>query len=422
MHAILVSLGTGGDVFPYLGLGSRLKSRGHRVTLVTDEHYESLAGEHGFAYRALLSGQEIDELLADPDFWHPIKGPIIASRWGVGFIGRQYALLAEIASEDGAGDAVLVASPGVFAARLVQEKLSKPMASVILQPMMVVSSLAPPVMPGGFTLPRWAPRPAGKLYWRLIDGVGDLLLGRHLNRIRESLALKPVRRIFQWWLSPQLVIGMFPEWYGQPQADWPPQLKLAGFPLYDGRAEGSLSPELLEFCRAGRPPIAFTFGTGMMHAERWFRAALEGCRILGERGIFLTRYRHQLPASLPPFVRHCEFAPFQQLFPLCAAVVHHGGVGTGARALAAGAPQLIIPQAYDQPDNARRMKRLGVGDWLRPGRRSSSRIARALAELMTPQTGERCRAVAANFASQDALETAAKWVEELAHHAPGSRR
>jgi len=80
-------------------------------------------------------------------------------------------------------------------------------------------------------------------------------------------------------------------------------------------------------------------------------------RRFGGRGRFLTRYPHQLPAPLPPFVRKCAFAPFTELFPLCAALMHHGGIGTTARALAAGTPQLILPLAYDQPDNAARVKR-----------------------------------------------------------------
>ena len=245
---------------------------------------------------------------------------------GSAFLGRQYALLAGLTAD---GDAVLAASPGVLAARLVQERLSRPMASVVLQPWMIPSTTAPPVMPGGMTLPRGAPRWAGNLYWRLLDVVGRLLLGSRLNRLRASLGLKPARRIFQWWISPERVIGLFPEWYGRPQADWPPQVRLAGFPAFDGGRAYDLPPDVREFCRAG-PTVAFTFGTGMMHAERLFRVAVGACRRLGVRGLLLTRHTGQLPDVLPPFVRHCEFASFQQLFPLCAAVVHHGGVGTVA--------------------------------------------------------------------------------------------
>jgi UDP:flavonoid glycosyltransferase YjiC (YdhE family) len=280
---------------------------------------------------------------------------------------------------------------------------------------------APPVMPGLVSLPRWAPHTIGKLYWRCWDFAAELFVGRPLNRLRASLGLKPVRRIFCWWLSPELVLGMFPNWYGPPQADWPLQMRLAGFPLYDGRPHSSLPCDVREFCSAGEPPIAFTFGTGMMHAAHLFRAALEACQLLGKRGLLLTKYRGHLPVPLPSSVRHVEFAPFQQLLPLCAAVVHHGGVGTVAKALAAGTPQLILPFAFDQADNAVRVKQMGVGDWLKPHQRSGVRIARALTPLLTPAVRARCCATAARFGNEDALENAAQWLEELAHRGLGAR-
>jgi rhamnosyltransferase subunit B len=418
MHAILVSVGTDGDIYPYLGLGARLRARGHRVTLVANEHFRALAAEHEIAFHALVSDEETRDLLANPDFWHPLKTARVSSQWGIRFLERQYTLLAELASDS---DTVLAASPGVLAARVVQDKLARPLASIVLQPWLIPSVFAPPVMPGGITLPRWAPRSVGKLYWRLWDFAAEFLVGRSLNRLRASLDLKPVRRIFCWWLSPELVIGMFPSWYGPPQADWPLQTRLAGFPLYDGRPRSSLPCDVREFCAAGEPPVAFTFGTGMMHAADLFRAALEACRLLGTRGLLLTKYQGHLPVPLPPFVRHCEFAPFQQLLPLCAAVVHHGGVGTVARALAAGTPQLILPFAFDQADNATRIKRLGVGGWLKPGRRSGAQMAKALTRLMTPATRGRCCAIAARFGNDDALENAAQWLEELAHRGLSSR-
>ena len=184
--------------------------------------------------------------------------------------------------------------------------------------------------------------------------------------------------------------------------------------MFDGGYADGLSSAVLEFCRDGKPPIAITFGTEMWHAAAVFRAAVEACRILGLRDIFLTKYPQQLPSPLPAFARHCEFAPFRHLFPQCAAVLPHGGVGTTAKALAAGTPQLILPFAFDQMDNATRVRQLGVGDWLKVKRRDGAHIAKALTKLTTPQTRDRCREVAARFRTDDALDTAAQWVEELA--------
>jgi len=113
-------------------------------------------------------------------------------------------------------------------------------------------------------------------------------------------------------------------------------------------------------------------------------------------------------------VHHCAYAPFQELFPRCAAVVHHGGIGTTAKALASAAPQLVLPLAFDQPDNASRVRRLGVGASLGPRHRNGERLAQALAKLIAPETKTSCDAVAACFTHPDPLDVAAEWVEALA--------
>ena len=410
MHAILASVGTDGDVFPFVGLGITLRARGHRVTLVANEHYQASAARHGFGFRALVSNQETHELIGNPDIWHPVKSAFLGARWGRRNLRRQYELLSELARDE---DAVLVAYPPVFAARLVQEKLARPIANLVVMPWLILSMCAPPAMAGGLQLWDKAPRWLVNLHWKLLQAAANLLIGRDVSRLAQSLGLKPIRNIYRWSFSPQLAIGMFPDWYAPPQPDWPPQMRLAGFPLFDGGGERDLPQNVLEFCRAGQPPVAFTFGSGMMHGAQMFHEAIEACRLLGERGLLLTRFAKQLPAPLPPFVHHCEYAPFRKLLPHCGAVVHHGGVGTTAQALAAGIPQLILPMAWDQPDNAKRVKRLGVGHWLSPGS-SAARMAGALTGLMTPETRTRCRSRAAVFGNGDPFEITAQWIEKLA--------
>jgi len=271
-------------------------------------------------------------------------------------------------------------------------------------------------MPGGLTIPKWLPHPLRKLYWLAVDTAAYALLAPSLNRFRRDLGLAPVRRVFRWWLSPDMVIGLFPEWYAAPQPDWPAQIRLAGFSRFDG-VRRELPEDVQRFCEDGSPPIAFTLGTGMTHAADFFRTAVAACDTLGARGLLLTKYPDVIPAGLPPLVRHCTFAPFRQLLPLCGAVVHHGGVGTTAAALEAGCPQLILPLAWDQPDNAARVSELGVGLSLGLRRRSSEHLSDALSRVMTPEVGDRCRAIANRASGQNGLELAATWVEELAARA-----
>jgi rhamnosyltransferase subunit B len=416
MHAILATLGTDGDVFPHFGLGVKLRARGHQVTMAAPEPYRELAADLGLGFCPIVTAEEVDRMLHDPDLWHPLRSGRMMARWGTGFLRRQYDLLAELARAPGS---VLVANPGVLAARLVQEMRICPMASLLLQPGLLPSLSSPPEMPGGLTLPRWAPRPVGGLYWTAVDAAAFLLMGGPLNRLRAALGLRPVRRVFRWWLSPELVVGLFPEWYAAPQPDWPPQLRLAGFGRYDGGRGGELADDIRSFCQTGPPPVAFTLGTGMTHGAEFFREAAVACGSLGVRGLLLTRYSHQIPAQLPPGVRHCAFAPFRYLLPLCAAVVHHGGIGTTAAGLVSGTPQLVLPMAWDQPDNAARLEALGVGARLGPKRRTAEHLAGALSRLLSPEVRTRCREVAGMVGEVDGLEVAARWVENLAAPDPG---
>jgi UDP:flavonoid glycosyltransferase YjiC (YdhE family) len=413
-HFVLASIGTDGDILPYLGMGTTLRARGHRVSLLATEDYREKAQDLGLEFRPLASKEENRQLLGNPDFWHPIKGGMVGAKWGAPLVPRHYAILSELARDD---DVVFVSNPGVVAARVVQEKFGRPLATPMLQPGLIQSCTAPPALPAAPALPRWAPRPVGHLYWGVLDAFGSFLLGRALRDLREPLGLPPIKRFFRWWLSPQLVLGMFPAWYAPVQPDWPPQMRLTGFPRYDGGAGSrEMDAKLVAFCESGEAPIAFTFGTGMMHAKRLFHAAVKACRILGRRGIVLTKFAEQLPAPLPDTVYHATFAPFRKLFPRCAAVAHHGGVGTVAECLAAGVPQAVLPIAWDQKDNATRVKRLGAGDWIRAGRATGPRLAALLRPLLTQSARDRCRAVSAHFGEENALEIAADHLESLATH------
>jgi rhamnosyltransferase subunit B len=430
MHALLATLGTDGDILPYAALGRALLRRGHRVTLVTSDKYAPLAAACGLEFVSLLDQSEIDAALGHPDFWHPLKGPRLAARWSVDQLERHYRLLREVCGSGGP-DVVLIASPGVLPARVLEEQGHVPLVSIVLQPWMIQSRHEPPVMPAGLTLPRGMPLAVGTLYWRAIDVVGALMIGRHLNRLRRGLGMRPVRRVFQWWLSPRRVLGLFPAWYGPPQPDWPPQVRLFGFALFDGanspsgrgqgegeaRVQGdhAIEDESPTAALAEGRPVVFTFGTGMAHAAGLFAACAQACRIVGRRGVFLTRYGGQVPSPLPPWVRHARFAPLTELLPRCAAIVHHGGVGTTAAALAAGVPQLLLPNGFDQFDNAARVRRLGAGDWLPSGprRRMAAHIAAALARLLgSASVAESCRrAKGYAIADGDALVRAAEEVE-----------
>ena len=152
----------------------------------------------------------------------------------------------------------------------------------------------------------------------------------------------------------------------------------------------------------------------MRLGEDFFSVAVDACNQLGCRGVLLTRYPEQLPDALPENVRHCSFAPFDLLFPQAAALVYHGGIGTMAQALAAGIPHLVMPMGHDQPDNAQRLERLGVGKTLSPKNFTVERVAEALAFLRNDSTVQaRCRELAGRVNFAEALSQTCDLIGDL---------
>ncbi len=111
---------------------------------------------------------------------------------------------------------------------------------------------------------------------------------------------------------------------------------------------------------------------------------------------------------------HVDFAPFSELLPRCAALVHHGGVGTLSQGLAAGVPHLVTPMAHDQPDNAERLERLGVGRWVWWNKLTGAGAAALLKELIdSPAVAASCQGVKRKFANARPLEDTAQLIEGL---------
>jgi len=245
-------------------------------------------------------------------------------------------------------------------------------------------------------LPQWLKH----TFWFLVDRFGiDPLIVPAINRIRAGYGLSPVKRIFEeWFNSPRLVVGLFPDWFGPGQPDWPAAFHHTSFPLWDDAGAAGLDPELDGFLNRDSAPVVVSPGTANRHATPFFAAVAKALSALGRRGLFLTGYPEQVPGDLPDTILVRRYAPFSQVLPKAAAFIHHGGIGTVAQGLAAGKPQLIMPMSFDQPDNAFRAERLGVARWLSPGRFKADRVTVALGELLE---------------SPPIAESAAKWRQRL---------
>jgi len=392
MHCLMTALGSYGDVLPIVGLASAMIARGHQATIISNPRFQSIIEETGAGFVPIGTEEEYDEFTLHPDSWHPIRGPILA----IGkFVCEHLHELYELIDENQRpGGTILVAHGLDMASRVHQDKHGTPVASVHLAPLALRSFYESPQIFGMWMhsyLPRWFRRAQ---YW-VADQILDRLLAPELDSLRRGLGLEPVRGVMRdWYFSPQLVLGLFPDWFAQPQPDWPPNTVQTGFPLWDQSATIELSEDIEEFLDEGDPPVVFTPGSAMAQGPWFFEAAVDACRRLGRRSIFATKYPEQLPKEMPSTVRHVEFVPFSKLLPRAAALVHHGGIGTCAQGLAAGLPQLVMPMAYDQLDNAARLKRLGVAASISRKKFRGPAVARALEGLLSRESvsaaGRRC--------------------------------
>ena len=418
MHLIVSGFGSYGDVLPMVGLGAAMRARGHRVQAICNPYFRQVVENAGLELLPLGTAEEYLELAAHPDLWHPQRGlRLVMERGAAGYLRETYALV-EAAYRP--GETVLAAHGIDLASRIFHERHGAPMATVHFAPFALPSLHDTPRYMGAGAL-RYAPRwlKAATL-WASSRWIIDPVLAPTVNALRRDVGLPPIRGVFYGWNhSPQLVLGMFPDWYGAPQPDWPPQTYQAGFPLWDQcLAEAHLPEEVEEFLAAGEPPIVFAAGSANVQAGEFFRTAGEACPRFGRRGILATKYADQLPRKLPASVRHFSFVPFSLLLPRTAALVHHGGIGTCAQGLATGVPQVVMPMAFDQLDNGLRLARLGVGPLVRLRHLRPPPVADALERLLTsPSAAERVRHWAGKCNGPAALAAAS---EQLELHAGSS--
>jgi len=414
MNILMVAVGSYGDVLPLVGLGSNLQARGHAVTFFTNSHFAHLIQQAGLHFVSMGPAEEYDAVANHPDLWHPHKGwRIIMKRMMSGtYLEEAYQLLC---SHLVPGKTILVSSTLAFVARLVQETHQVPNVTVHFSPGVFHSAHQAPHMPG-LPLPGWLPVRFKQGVWYVIDHLLiDPILKPKLNRFRRELGLPPVSRIFHHWLhSPDLVLGLFPDWFATPQPDWPPSTILTGFPLYDDVGDSALPIPLQTFLEAHPQPLVFTPGSANKHGTSFFSEAAKTCQAMNRPGIFLTRYPEQLPQPLPPHLSHVSYAPLSQLLPHCAALIHHGGIGTCSQALRAGIPQLIQPYAFDQFDNGVRIEQLGVGRSISKQSFRSPTLERCLQDLLTsPEIASACQHIQFFFKEKDSLRESCNLIERM---------
>ena len=413
MKIVLVPVGSDGDVYTYVGVGVALRGRGHNVSVVSNPHFHPFIEGAGLRCVPFGTTEQYDAVIQHPDLWHPTRGlGVITATLEQTALELYRVLEAECRT----GDTTLVGSGLAFPARVAHETLGVPFVTMHLQPSSLMSVHDMPVLHPWLTRVNALPTSAKRVLLSILDRAADRILTPAANALTVELGLPRVRHITsEWWHSPQRVIGRFPEWYAPRQPDWPTRTVLTGFPRYDDPGVATTVADAKRFLDEGPPPVVFAPGSGNRDAAAFFAAAADASQRRASRAVLLTRYREQIPEHLPDGVRHFDYVPIGQLLGRSAALVHHGGIGTAAQGLAAAVPQVVMPMAFDQHDNARRLVGFGTGRTLRPRAFRGAAVASALDELLdSPRTRERCQRLARRLASDPPIERTCELIEDAA--------
>jgi DNA helicase IV/UDP:flavonoid glycosyltransferase YjiC (YdhE family) len=381
---LLSTYGSRGDVEPMVALAVRLQALGAQVRMCAPPNFTDLLARAGVPH--VRVGQSALRL---------------ASGTPADLFADQLAAVKAIAMAAEGCDAVVASGmmPAAAGARSVAEKQGIRFVYAAFQQLILPSPHQPPLLyPGRPFAPE---RPDA-------DDVNAMFRDA-LNTFRASLELPPVDDVRNYvrhdvfgdctWLATDQTLD---PWQPTPDLD---VVQTGAWLLPDDRP---LPDDLEAFLNAGPPPVYIGFGSVPVAADI-ARAAIEAARAHGRRVLLAGGWAGLQPIDDRDDCRTVGEVNHQRLFERVAAVVHHGGGGTTATAAVAGVPQVVVPQAADQPYWAGRVAQLGIGAAHDGPRPTVATLSDALTAALHPETRARAAAVAADIRT-DGATVAAKWI------------
>lgn len=386
---VLTTFGSYGDLHPYIAIGLELKARGHRVVIATTPVYREKIEATSLSFHPVrpdLPSPEQNTEFVRKAMDVKRGGEFIIRDLMANHIRESYEDLREATR----GADLLVTHVITYAGPILAQKTGIPWISTTLAPATLFSvydPFVPPQAPGLAKLLRLS-TVFSSAFVSLIKRMSQSWV-EPIYRLRAGLGLaRGLHPVFDGQYSPGLNLALFSKFLGEPQPDWPANTKVTGFPLYDKKDETNISPELEEFLDEGSPPIVFTLGSSAVYvAEDFYRVSAEAARQLKRRAVLLIGDERNRPKeTLPEEIVAFDYAPYREILPRAAVIVHQGGVGTTGQALRSGRPTLVVPFNHDQPDNAYRVERLKVSRTLRRSKYTQSNAARELKILLTDKS------------------------------------
>ncbi len=367
MRIALLTLGSQGDVRPFLALGLGLQAAEHEVSLVTHGAFEPLIRSRGLS--CFPVGDDPHDLLENElgRTWLNTGGNAL-------LFFRQFSHIAETLIQQymmdcwnacQGAEAMVFSTIGLAVGYTIAEKLAVPCSMAAPYPLTPTRAFQSPYFPAPAA---WLPC---RGYYNRLTHILSLqlfwqLLRPAVNKARrEVLNLPPLAPN---WPLREMHAGHITMLYCYsptivPAAtDWDNFNHVTGSWFLDREAAWQPPCDLVDFLKAGPAPVYVGFGSMHSHnAEKMTDIVLRALARTKQRGVLQTGWGGLSNADLPDDVFKVDALPHDWLFPRMAAVVHHGGSGTTAAGLRAGIPTVIIPVFGDQPFWGQRVFELGAG-------------------------------------------------------------
>ncbi len=411
MHIAVVSLGSRGDVQPYVALGQGLRLAGHAVRVLSHENYRALIESQGLEFwpvhgdaQAVAESEAMRAALE--------KGSFVA-------ITRETAKQAKRAAVQWAADGmaacrgvdlIVAGVGGLFLALALAEKLTIPFLPAYLFPFTPTSAfpgvLLPPYRPQLKVVNLASHHLVRQAMWqgsRSADGL-----------MRSSVLDLPAAPFFGPFAAERLrhtpvLYGFSPLVIPKPD-DWGEMVHVTGYWFLDGEPNWSPPPALEAFLKEGPPPIAIGFGSMTnLQPQKTTDLVLQALAHNGQRAVLLSGWGGLRGVDLPASVFMIDAVPHDWLFARVAAVVHHGGAGTTAAGLRAGIPSVVVPFFGDQSFWAARIRALGVGPAAIPRRKLTAEgLAQAIQHVVSDESmQQRAADIGARIRAEDGVGRAA---------------
>jgi rhamnosyltransferase subunit B len=409
MKVIIYALGTSGDINPMVGIGKLMKDRGYSVILLTSNYFKELIEASGFEFVSVGTEEEYlrgnqpsaweVKNAADNFIYYHAPAFLPAYQYIEQLQQKENVVLLSIGEQNGAVTAAI--------------KHGIPYIKFAVSPNLIFSAEKPPA-PLCWQLPKKIPKFIQRIIVKYVDKKSMKLFFQHPEakpyvELRKKLGC-PVT--YDRKSNAELLIGLFPEWFGMRAKDWPKDMKLVGFPLSDPANKDArlVFDSILEEIGS---PIVFTTGTGVSEAEDVFKEGRKICELLNLPGLFVGSNGSKSVLSDSALCRHIDYIDFEYALPKCRAIVHHGGIGTLSQAVRAGIPQLIRPIKYDQPDNANRLHQLGLGTFVFPNHFKAEAVAPILKAMIDAASQNKALAIySTDIKRSNAIEKACDLIEK----------